>query len=162
MKKMNKNYGVLEQDILQTLLLATAPLEAPAGQAAAIKSRLFARIRGEPTIGEAPLVTVRATEGEWTELMPRVRVKFLHRDDRHQSVLVRLEPGAVYPAHAHSEDEECVVLDGEVRIGDIRITAGDYHLARGGSRHSELRSEAGALLFIRIGTADAPAQAAVR
>jgi quercetin dioxygenase-like cupin family protein len=83
------------------------------------------------------------------DLLPLVQVKVLHSDGRYNSILLRMEPGSSVPAHFHDDDEECVVLEGRVRIGDVGVSAGDYHLALSGSRHGELRSDTGALLFLR-------------
>ena len=73
----------------------------------------------------------------------------LHSEGRYNSILLRMAPGSSLPAHFHEDDEECVVLEGRVRIGDVRVSAGDYHLALSGSRHGELQSDSGALLFLR-------------
>jgi quercetin dioxygenase-like cupin family protein len=81
---------------------------------------------------------------------PGVSVKLLHldRQRRQFTVLMRLEPGAVYPAHAHDGPEECVVLEGEILVGGVRMRKGDYQRAEPGSEHVEQRSETGALLFV--------------
>ena len=60
-------------------------------------------------------------------------------------------PGASLPAHDHPADEECLVLEGEVMLGDILGRAGDYHLAPKGLPHGTITSKTGALLFIRAG-----------
>jgi len=51
--------------------------------------------------------------------------------------------------HVHGQDEECMVLEGEVRIGDLVVRAGAYHLAPRGVAHEPISSEHGALLFLR-------------
>jgi hypothetical protein len=43
----------------------------------------------------------------------------------------------------------CVVLEGAVRLGDLEVGTGDFHLARAGSAHGEIVSVGGALLFLR-------------
>ncbi len=65
-----------------------------------------------------------------------------------QSVLVRIAPGATYESHHHREDEECMVLAGDLSFGDHLLNAGDYHLARKGGTHPPASSKAGCLLFI--------------
>ena len=81
---------------------------------------------------------------------PGVSVKLLHvdRDRRQFTVLMKLDPGAVYPSHAHDGPEECVVLEGEILVGGVRMRKGDYQRAEPGSAHVEQRSETGALLFV--------------
>jgi hypothetical protein len=80
---------------------------------------------------------------------PGVNAKMLHVDETGYSFLLRLDPGATLPGHPHDGDEECIVLEGEARLGDLNILAGDYHLARRGSRHGDIFSPDGALLYIR-------------
>ena len=92
---------------------------------------------------------MRSGTGQWIDFLPRVQIKLLHFDGRYNSVLLRMAPGGSLPAHSHGDDEECMVLEGEVYLGDIRVKAGDYHLALKGSHHGELRSDTGALLFLR-------------
>ena len=49
---------------------------------------------------------------------------------------------------AHADDEECLVLEGEVSVGDLRLRAGDFHVAARGSQHPRLESRPGALLLL--------------
>ncbi|MFN4263152.1 MAG: cupin domain-containing protein [Thioalkalivibrionaceae bacterium] len=101
-------------------------------------------------------MTRRAHEGQWWSVRDGIRIKSLHVDKRSgsRSFLMSIAAGATYPAHPHQHDEECIVLEGDVRIGDERLVAGDYHLAPAGSVHTELSSEHGALLFLRAGLED--------
>lgn len=133
-------------DVRDHLLEAIAPVPLPPDRAEAVKQRLLTRIRASRTAG-ADFIHVRLEEGEWSRLVPGVRVKRLCGDAR--SVLLELQPGAVIPFHRHHEDEECVVLRGEAQLGDIAVGVGDYHLARSGSRHGVVRSARGALLYLR-------------
>jgi anti-sigma factor ChrR (cupin superfamily) len=61
-----------------------------------------------------------------------------------------MPPGTRLPAHRHDEGfEECLVLEGEVIVNDERYRAGDYVLAPQGSEHYDVRSDVGALFFLR-------------
>ena len=77
------------------------------------------------------------------------RIAVLMREGDTMSYLMRLEAGAVIPPHDHPQTEECVVLEGEVRIGEESVHPGDYHVVRAGHAHELLRSDSGALLFLR-------------
>jgi anti-sigma factor ChrR (cupin superfamily) len=101
-------------------------------------------------------LTIHANEGEWIQIKPKVAVKPLSLDRKAgtRSFLMRLDAGAQWPAHTHSVDEECVVLQGNVSIGNLTIQKGDYHLAPKGMKHEEFISEQGALLFLRAGIKD--------
>lgn len=96
-------------------------------------------------------VTVRAQEGEWRTLAPGVETKVLLVDQEagFQSFLLRLGPGCQLPAHDHVALEECLLLEGDMTIGDRHYTAGDYHAALPGSRHATLSSRHGGLVYIR-------------
>lgn len=101
-----------------------------------------------PGAGASP-VTVRADEGEWRDFAPGVQTKSLWSDADVRSMLLRLQPGACADAHAHSIDEECLMLEGEAFFGDTLLRAGDYQLAPAGTRHRDVVSDVGALLFVR-------------
>jgi quercetin dioxygenase-like cupin family protein len=148
MKRSTRRREVLDRQVLQELLLATAPIAPTPDRATTIKRRVMDTVRSGVAAG-GDYVTVRSDTGEWMDLLPLVQVKVLHSDGRYNSILLRMEPGSSVPAHFHDDDEECVVLEGRVRIGDVGVSAGDYHLALSGSRHGELRSDTGALLFLR-------------
>lgn len=112
----------------------------------ALRERLLARVLASREEGRG-LIHVPLDEGEWQTLLPGVKMKRLSEDQR--AVLLELAPGAALPVHRHHEDEECVVLRGEARLGDIAVGEGDYHLAPPGSRHGVVRSDTGALLYLR-------------
>jgi anti-sigma factor ChrR (cupin superfamily) len=63
------------------------------------------------------------------------------------SMLVRFEAGAGVPDHGHALDEDCLLLQGEMFLGDILLRAGDYQLAPAGGTHFGETSETGALFF---------------
>jgi anti-sigma factor ChrR (cupin superfamily) len=79
----------------------------------------------------------------------------LHHDGDTLSYLLRLEAGAALPAHRHPQDEECLVLEGEMHIGELVVPTGGYHLGRKGVLHDRLTSPAGALIFLRGAVPDA-------
>lgn len=83
--------------------------------------------------------------------MPGVEKKLLIYDPeaRTESYLLRLAPGARLPRHAHDKLEECMMIEGEAMIGDLRLVAGDYHAIKPGQDHPEVVTETGALAYIR-------------
>ena len=76
-----------------------------------------------------------------------------------QTVLLRLQPNAVLHGHPHTLEEECLVLEGEISIGDHVIRQGDMHIAEPGCEHPDLTTTAGALLMVRSEIHAAPAAA---
>jgi quercetin dioxygenase-like cupin family protein len=141
-----------QQQIHEALLNSIEPAELPADRSEAIKQRLMQRV-GASAAAQPPdangLVTIRAGEGVWQPVMPKVSMKVLLCEGNSLTYLLRLEPGARIPPHDHPQTEECIVLEGEARIGDVVVHAGDYHAAPAGRPHGMLASDHGALLFLR-------------
>jgi quercetin dioxygenase-like cupin family protein len=104
------------------------------------------------------ILTVRASRTELWERteQPGVEVKRLHVDPaaRRVTMLVRMAPGAAYPRHRHASDEECLVLEGTLRVGGQVLQRGDYQLARRGSAHGVQDTSEGCLLLISSGLDD--------
>jgi anti-sigma factor ChrR (cupin superfamily) len=96
-------------------------------------------------------LTIHADERHWSTLIPGVEKKVLFVDQTagYESYLLRLAPGARIPAHPHAMTEECVVLEGELSIGDLRVAAGDYHMVSAGTTHPVVYTEKGALIYLR-------------
>ena len=95
--------------------------------------------------------TIRMNDGEWMSIRPGLERKVLYRDPETgaESYLFRMEPGALIEGHHHAHAEECLVLEGDLTIGDLRLNAGDYHVAARGSIHPVLSSQGGAVMFVR-------------
>ena len=130
-------------ETLAALFAALKPVAPPPG----LESKVRARIAATPNT----LITVRADAGQWRELAPGVRVKVLtvDRSANTHSLLVEMDAGASMPAHDHATAEECLVLQGEVALGDIVVRAGDFHCAPAGVPHGPVFSAQGVLMFVR-------------
>ena len=128
---------------------ALKPRELAPERRTLLRTRILARIKDMPA--PAGTITIRADEGDWIRIDPLVELKLLRRDYEHnnQTALWRLKPGAVLAPHPHTLEEECMVLEGEIRIGDHAVRAGDMHIAKPGYDHPTLVSEGGALLLVR-------------
>jgi anti-sigma factor ChrR (cupin superfamily) len=82
---------------------------------ASLQARLAARIADET--GKPVLPPPRQwSEPDWEQVAPGIECRLLATDtERHRvSMLVRLAPGASYPAHTHAGVEELHLLDGEL------------------------------------------------
>jgi anti-sigma factor ChrR (cupin superfamily) len=128
----------------ETALAPLADLAPPAAPDDDLLARIEERIDARERHALAAR-TLRADEGDWIVVVPGVRMKILHRNLvlRRQTVLFEAEPGAVYPAHDHPQDEECYMISGDLVIGDEVLHAGDYQLAPAGSRHPALTTRRG-------------------
>lgn len=136
----------LDADILAAL--AGDPEEQALSPEAAsrIKHRLLERVAQ----AQAGHLTVHAGVGGWKPFSPGVNIKVLHRDGGVMSYLLKLAPGAQLAPHRHPMDEECVVLEGQLRIGtDLVVDAGGFHLAHRDALHGVITSDEGATIFLR-------------
>jgi hypothetical protein len=140
---------LLPPDILDVLYAAIGPVPLPPQREGELKARILSQVSATEQL-LANTVTVYADAGEWTQVVPGVSMKKLHKGTVGRSFLLRLDAGAAIPRHGHEADEECIVMSGEVRMGEMTLRAGDYHLARPGSWHAEIESPTGALLFFHV------------
>ena len=85
------------------------------------------------------------SEPDWEEVAPGIDCKLLATDaERHRvSMLVRLAPGASYPAHTHAGVEELHLLDGELWIDEKKLVPGDYNYGAPGAGDERVWSETG-------------------
>ncbi len=134
--------------------LRLAPLAlggtAGAGPSDAVWDRIAAAI--VPSATATPRSrTITSDSGIWRDIARGVEVKLLHIDRARgfRTMLIRMAPGGVLPAHPHTDDEECVLIEGEIFVGTMRLGAGDWHLAPKGEMHPDITSPKGGLFYIR-------------
>jgi anti-sigma factor ChrR (cupin superfamily) len=96
------------------------------------------------------------TEPEWEQVAPGIECKLLATDaDRDRvSMLVRLAPGASYPAHTHAGVEELHLLDGELWIDERQLFPGDYNYGAPGAGDERVWSETGCTCVLVTSTKD--------
>jgi hypothetical protein len=136
----------LWQENFAALDLAAMPQHPPEGVFARILAAIDAEARGIPGT-----LTRRAGTGVWSEMSPGVTYQVLFDDPvaKRRSMLVRALPGATYESHVHDEGfEECLVLEGDFIIGDLKLLPGDFHLAAKGSLHPPATTLSGCLLYL--------------
>lgn len=108
--------------------------------------------------------TVWAADAAWIDTgLPGIRARVLAVDKVRSLVtlVIRAEPGAVYPPHKHHGPEECFVISGSVVIDGRVLRAGDFHHADEDSDHGEITTTEGAEVIIVGAVADyLPAAAA--
>lgn len=154
MAKKSSTSDVLPGDVLDALLASVAPAKPRAPKLAGLKKSVMARVAEHEARQDAPaddggITTFRANQREWQAHCQGVDKMLLFDDGRSRSWLTRLGPGSRLPAHIHVGDEESLVLEGSCYLGDVFLNQGDYMLARAGSRHGEVYSPEGCLLFVR-------------
>ena len=89
---------------------------------------------------------VLAGYGEWQS---SGAPKLLNDDAgrQYRTQLIRMDPGAVYPAHRHADVEEIYLLEGDLLVSGVVMHAGDYCRAELGSVHVGVRSDNGCLFI---------------
>lgn len=146
------------QDIELTEMISQAiagdlvPISPPAPRQSSLRARILRRAADAPNMtssADPMLNTIRGDQGEWLQVGVGVDIKPLFENAEGHSYIVRFQPGSQVPAHPHGEDEECMVLEGELHFGEIHVRAGDYHVARAGSTHGLIRSTTGAMMYVR-------------
>ncbi len=100
-------------------------------------------------------VTVRAGSYDWQPLGKGVDCALLWKNEKsnRRSVLIRMQPGARYESHTHADDEECLVIEGDLVFGELTLKAGDFHFAPKGRVHPPAFSPSSCLLYV-TGAAD--------
>ena len=121
-----------------------------------LQARLALRIAEET--GKQPVLPPEPewSEPEWEQVAPGIECKLLATDaERHRvSMLVRLAPGASYPAHTHAGDEELHLLDGELWIDERKLFPGDYNYGAPGAGDKRVWSETGCTCLLVTSTKD--------
>ena len=138
----------IPDEVMGELLMSVSPVMPEKIRADSLRKQVLSQINPADQAGLG-LLTVRAEEGKWVNIGPKVDMKVLQDDGENRSLLFRLHPGARLPGHTHPADEVCIMLEGEGYIGGTFLRAGDYHFAPQGLPHRESYSETGAVLFIR-------------
>ena len=113
----------------------------------------IARETGEQAVLPPPR---RWSEPSWEQVAPGIECKLLASDTerRRISMLVRLAPGASYPAHTHAGVEELHLLDGELWIDGRKLQPGDYNYGAPGTGDQSVWSETGCTCVLITSTED--------
>lgn len=104
-----------------------------------------------------PLSFVMRDEG-WLPhpLIAGIRFKQLALDESREvaTLLLKVEPGTVYPSHHHSGHEECYVIEGDLRVAGRELGPGDFHHADSGSDHGTLHTIGGCTVILVVDSRD--------
>jgi anti-sigma factor ChrR (cupin superfamily) len=121
-----------------------------------LQARLAQRIAAETGKEPVPPPAPQWREPDWEPVAPGIECKLLATDgERHRiSMLVRLAPGARYPAHTHAGVEELHLLDGELWIDERKLLPGDYNYGPPGASDERVWSETGCTCVLITSTRD--------
>lgn len=138
----------LDREAVALLAAEVNPVAPPPG----LRVRLMNRVAAHQEL--QPAAEVRTFDGGWrTTGLPGIDYKPLYHDKPSGmfTQLLRMQPGARYPRHRHHDDEQCLVLEGDVRWGEIRYLKGDFVTSKAGTVHPTLETEQGNVLLIISG-----------
>jgi quercetin dioxygenase-like cupin family protein len=141
---MKPTLATLDADVITALTAAQSPQPPHEALADRVKARVLASIM----LDDAHL-TVQKAQDSWRDFLAGIQIKVLNESDGIMSYLLRLSPGAVIPPHHHPADEECMVLEGDLLIGDLLVPAGGFHMARKGVPHARITTTTGATIYLR-------------
>jgi anti-sigma factor ChrR (cupin superfamily) len=121
-----------------------------------LQGRLALRIAEETGKQPVPPPARQWSEPEWEQVAPGIECKLLAADTERQrvSMLVRLAPGASYPAHTHAGVEELHLLDSELWIDGRKLVPGDYNYGAPGAVDERVWSETGCTCVLITSTND--------
>ena len=87
---------------------------------------------------------------EWQPDGPKFWTKLLHEDlaKGERTLLMKVDPGASFPLHAHEEVEQIYVLAGSFFDQDRTLRAGDYACRAPGAMHMAGSEEGAVMLLI--------------
>jgi len=121
-----------------------------------LQARLAQRIAADTGREPVPPPAPQWREPDWEQVAPGIECKLLATDgERHRvSMLVRLAPGARYPAHSHAGVEELHLLDGELWIDERKLVPGDYNYGPPGASDERVWSETGCTCVLVTSTRD--------
>lgn len=150
--------GIAELAIYRRVLAQIAQTVPVVSPPAGLRERLMSRVKtGKHKLmpgwqTQAPgFDYVLSGQGLWQDApFPGVKFQMLHYDRNAglATQMVRLEAGAKFPSHRHNAPEQCLVLEGIVSIGTLKLRPGDFNLAHPGTVHEEMTTEEGCLLLI--------------
>ena len=109
-------------------------------------------------VGSEPVTLLPAAERVWLPAgVPGVELCQLRLDaeQERQTLLIRMQAGASLPHHIHGGTEECFVVHGDLRDGDLRLEASDYIRFETGTSHTVATQE-GCLLLVTSSLRDRP------
>jgi anti-sigma factor ChrR (cupin superfamily) len=114
--------------------------------APSLRARVLERIAAAPA-SKDEMTLVRGGDSPWIPLAaPGVEVRRLLG---RKTLLVRMQPGAVFPEHEHAQVEQCYVLEGSVTDSDgVTVHAGDFICMPAGITHRPIHTATGCVFLI--------------
>jgi hypothetical protein len=114
--------------------------------ASAAGATIYLRDNGDEP---SPAGTSRERQAQWENFAPGIRRRLLWQAGNACAYLARAQVGAAVPAHGHRNDEECLMLEGELFTGDILIREHEFQLAPAGFEHGLVQAATACVVYLR-------------
>lgn len=114
----------------------------------ALETRINRRI-GRGHHSEGPFNTCHLDEGEWVIVAPGIEYKCAYNCANHDTHLWRLAANTCLPPHTHRQDEESILIKGDIWLDGEYCEVGAVHFAPKGSHHQNIFTSHGALLLVK-------------
>ena len=148
MKNLERYEDILSQSEIRDIAESVEAVSLDSKIKNSLKERVMNRIMAPCPVGGE---SVYAEKSDWIKVTKNIDVKVLTQDlkNKVQTAYWRLKPGTIVPGHYHNSDEDCLVIEGDIRFGDHRLFAGDFHMMKKGTTHPDMTTTNGALLYLR-------------
>ncbi len=107
---------------------------------------LYLRDNGD---APSPAGTSRERQAQWEPFAPGIRRRLLWQAGDACAFIARAQAGAAVPPHTHLNDEECLLLEGELFAGDILLRQGELQIAPAALHHGLVQAATDCLVYIR-------------
>ena len=114
--------------------------------ASAAGATIYLRDNGDEP---SPAGTSRERQAQWENFAPGIRRRLLWQAGNACAYLARAQVGAAVPAHGHRNDEECLMIEGELFTGDILIREHEFQLAPAGFEHGLVQAATACVVYLR-------------
>jgi len=144
------------RNVASLMALAIDPVAPPAEA----RQRILGAIGSSAPLDESlpeKSRTIRAGEGRWyRQPADGIDVMPLSVDQERgiATIMLRIAPGAILPAHDHRGAEESYVVSGSCRIGSVSLKQGDFHHVDAGQHHGTVVSDEGCTLLLVVDVND--------
>ncbi|MCK5811217.1 MAG: cupin domain-containing protein [Cocleimonas sp.] len=151
--RTNTQTNALDNDVLDLLLEAHTPSTLSLQTTDRMRTNVMQKIREQKAFEEKQLIIVREGKDGWIDALPGAQIKILRGEisvpNSLLSYLVRLESGFTLAGHEHPFDEEILMLEGDLSLGGLTLSAGDFHFAAMGTKHGDVSTLNGCLAYMR-------------
>jgi quercetin dioxygenase-like cupin family protein len=131
-------------EVAEHLAMSAPAIEPPPS----LRARILSLAKSERPAPVKPGMTiVRRDESAWKDLpIQGVEIRPLLGQ---KTLMVRMQPGAVYPMHEHREAEQCYVLEGSITDSDgVTANAGDFVCMPAKTIHRPIHTDTGCVFLI--------------